>query len=157
MSRCVSERGLVEAYYGEGDASRQAHLRTCLRCAGRLQRLTRDLQAIEQTLRGAPPVSAVGRRATAQGRRAAVAAGLAALVLLAGVEAWMWRESISWVRPQPDADAADALPFLEQVSAVLSPTGDTGGALGAPLALASEAADEPGGEAAEWTDALEED
>jgi len=51
MSRCVSDRRLLQAYYGEGDASKEPHLRTCLRCAGRLQRLTRDLQAVEQALR----------------------------------------------------------------------------------------------------------
>ena len=150
MSRCVSDRRLLQAYYGEGDASKEPHLRTCLRCAGRLQRLTRDLQAVEQALREAPPVAAVRHRAGARRRGVAVAAGLAAVLLFAGVEAWLWRESIVWVQPKPDHEPAETLAFLEQVSLVLSATGEEGNAFGAVLALPSDDADEPGGGEAEW-------
>ena len=157
MTRCVSDRQLLQAYYGEGDGSREPHVRTCLRCAGRLQRLTGDLQAIEHALRGAPPVAAVRHRAAARRRGVAVAAGLAAVLLFAGVEAWLWRESIVWVRPKPDHDPAETLAFLEQVSRVLSSTGEEANALGAVLALESDDADEPGGGEAEWLDGEEDE
>lgn len=157
MSRCVSDRQLLQAYYGEGDASKEPHRRTCLRCAGRLQRLIRDLQAIEQALRGAPPVAAVRHRAAARRRGVAVAAGLAAVILFAGVEAWLWRESIVWVQPRPDHEPAETLAFLEQVSMVLSSSGEAGNALGAVLALPSDDADEPGEGEAEWLDGREEE
>ena len=153
MSRCVSDRQLLEAYYGEGAPSKEPHVRTCLACAGRLQRLTRDLQAIEHALRGAPPVGAVRHRAAARRRGVAVAAGLAAVLLFAGVEAWLWRESIVWVRPKPDHDPAETLAFLEQVSRVLSSTGEEGNA----LAFGSYDADEPGGGEAEWLDGEEDE
>ncbi len=156
MSRCVSDRQLLQAYYGEDDASKEPHVRTCLRCAGRLQRLTRDLHAIEHALRGAPPVAAVRHRTAAHRRGVAVAVGLAAVVLLGGVEAWLWRESIVWVQPKPDHDPAETLAFLEQVSMVLSPTGEEGNALGTVLALPSDDADEPGAGEAEWLDGEEE-
>ncbi len=149
MSRCVSDRLLLQAYYGEGDASKKPHLRTCLRCAGRLQRLTRDLQAVEQALREAPPVAAVRYRPAARRRGVAVAAGLAAVLLFAGVEAWLWRESIVWVQPKPDHEPAETLVFLEQVSMVLSST--------ASLALPSDDTDEPGGGEAEWLNGREEE
>ena len=152
--RCVSDRQLVEAYYGEGDKSQEPHVRTCLRCAGRLQRLTQDLQAIEHVLRGAPPVVAVRRRGAARARGVAVAAGLAALVLFAGVEGWLLRESIVWVQPKPTQDPAETLAFLEQVSMVLSSTGEGGDVLGAVLALPSNDSDQ--GEA-EWLDGEEEE
>ena len=155
--RCVSDRQLVEAYYGEGDKSQEPHVRTCLRCAGRLQRLTRDLQAIEHALRGAPRGVAVRRRGAARARGVAMAAGLAALVLFAGVEGWLWRESIVWVQPKPDQDPAETLAFLEQVSMVLSSTGEGGDVLGAVLALPSNDADQPGGGEAEWLDGEEEE
>jgi hypothetical protein len=152
----VSDRQLLQAYYGEDDASKESHVRTCLRCAGRLQRLTRDLHAIEHALRGALPVAAVRDRAAAHWRGVAVAAALAAVVVFGGVEAWLWRESIIWVQPKPDHDPAETLAFLEQVSMVLSSTGEEGNALGAVLALPSEDADEPGAGEAEWLDGEEE-
>ncbi len=155
MSRCVSDRQLLQVYYGE-DASKESHGRTCLRCAGRLQRLTRDLHAIEHALRGAPPVAAVRHRAAAHWRGVAVAAALAAVVLFGGVEAWLWRESIVWVQPKPDHDPAETLAFLEQVSMVLSSTGEEGNALDTVLALRSDDADEPGAGEAEWLDGEEE-
>lgn len=157
MSRCVSDRQLLEAYYGEGAASKEPHVRTCLRCAGRLQRLTRDLHAIKHALRGAPPIAAVRHRVAARGRGVAVAAGLAAVILFGGVEAWLWRESIVWVQPKPDRDPAETLAFLEQVSMVLSSTGEEGSALGVVLALPSDDADEPGAGEAEWLDGREEE
>lgn len=157
MSRCVSDGQLLEVYYGERDVSKGPHVRTCLRCAGRLQRLTRDLQALEHVLRGAPPVAAVRHHAAARMRGVAVAAGLAAVVLFGGVEAWLWRESIVWVQPKPDHDPAETLAFLEQVSMVLSSTGEEGNALGAVLALPSDDADEPGAGEAEWLDGREEE
>ena len=156
MSRCVSDRQLLEAYYGEDDASKAPHVRTCLRCAGRLQRLTRDLHAIKHALRGAPPIAAVRHRAAAR-RRGVVAAGLAAVVLFGGVEAWLWRESIVWVQPKRDHDPAETLAFLEEVSMVLSSTGEEGSALGTVVALPSDDADEPGGGEAGWLDGREEE
>ncbi len=149
MSRCVSDRRLLQAYYGEGNASKKPHLRTCLRCAGRLQRLTRDLQAVEQALREAPPVAAARHRAGARRRGVAVAAGVAAVLLFAGVEAWLWRESIVWVQPKPDHEPAETLAFLEQVSMVLSSP--------ASLALPSDDTDEPDGGEAEWLNGREEE
>ena len=157
MSRCVSDRQLLDAYYGEDDASKEPHVRTCLRCAGRLQRLTRDLHAIEHALRGAPPVAAVRHRAAARRRGVAVAAGLAAVVLFGGVEAWLWRESIVWVQPKPDHDPAETLAFLEQVSMVLSSTGEGGDVLSAVLALPSNEPDQPGEGEAEWLNEEEEE
>lgn len=157
MSRCASDQQLLEAYYGEDDASKAPHVRTCLRCAGRLQRLTRDLHAIKHALRGAPRIAAVRHRAAARGRGVAVAAGLAAVVLFGGVEAWLWRESIVWVQPKPDRDPAETLAFLEEVSMVLSSTGEEGNGLGAVLALPSDDADEPGAGEAEWLDGEEEE
>ena len=144
---------LLLVYEGDGQASDRAHLRACLRCAARYQRLVQDLQVIGDALRGAPPLpGAVRRPHILRGPSVAVAAALAAIVMFAGVEAWMWRESVLWVRPQPKGSDTDALPFLEEVSAVLSSTGDASGAAIAMLPPAPEFADVTGVPEVEWPD-----
>ena len=126
MSRCLGDRGLLLAYYGEGPAAARAHLGTCLRCAADYRRLVRDLEVIGQTLRDGPAVARVRlRRGVGRRRWIMVAAALAAVVVLGGLEVRIWRESASWVRPEPVA--ADAETFLQEVSAILSSTGDGGG------------------------------
>lgn len=156
MSPCLSERTLLLVHEGDGSASDRTHLRACLRCAAHYQRLVQDLQVIGEALRGAPPLLAVVRRPHILRRRtAAVAAALAAIVMFAGVEAWMWRESVSWVRPQPKGTDADALPFLEQVSAVLSSTGDASDVAIAMLIPAPDLTDVAGVPEVEWSDESE--
>lgn len=125
MNRCLTDRTLLLSSYGEGSEEDRAHLRACLDCAHRYQRLSRDLELIGRALREGPPVAAVGRLPGAVRRRGlVVAAALTALAVFGGVEAWMWRESVLWVRPQTEAGDASALRFLAEVSAVLSSTGD---------------------------------
>lgn len=146
MNRCLRDRTLLLSSYGEGSEEDRAHLRACLDCAQRYQRLSRDLELIGRALREGPPVAAVGRLPGAVRRRGlVVAAALTALAVFGGVEAWMWRESVLWVRPQTEAGDADALRFLAEVSAVLSSTGD------APtLDLADVAAMPEAGWSDEW-------
>ncbi len=149
MNGCLGDQRLVLTYYREGPATDRAHVGACLGCAARYQRLVRDLERIAHVLEEAPPVAVIRARPRVVWRRAlAVAAALAAVVLVGGLEGRMWRESLSWVRPQPDASETEA--FLKEVSAVLSVTGERPGpelAMDAPLldpadGLEREATDE---------------
>jgi len=125
MNRCLRDRTLLLLHEGEGSESDRAHLRACLRCAGRYQQMGLDLEVIDQALEQAPPLRAARRHPSDVRRRSvAVAVALAVIVVFAGVEAWRWRESVSWVRPQATGGDADTLRFLAEVSAVLSSTGD---------------------------------
>ena len=119
MNRCLRDRTLWLIHQGESEESRRAHLRRCPRCETRYQRLVQDLRVIDQTLRETPPSPGVLHPARAlRGRTLAVAAVLAAIVAVGGLEVWMWYQSLSWVQPRPDTSNAEA--FLEEVSAVLS-------------------------------------
>ena len=129
MSRCLDEGALLLIHDGEGGASGTAHVRTCIRCAGRYRRLVGDLEAIAQALRQGPP------------------AALAAMLALVWVEGWFWRGSQLLVRPPAVAGDAEVLPFLAEVSAVLASAGEPGEALRAVRPPA------PG---EEWLDAADE-
>jgi hypothetical protein len=116
--------------------------------------MARDLEAIGRALRE-PPELGIGRRASAGWPRAAVAAAaLAAMVAVVGIEAWMWRESRSWLRTPPGVADSDSRAFLEAVSAVLSETGEAG----APaLAMLSPAADASPALENAWADDWDEE
>ena len=156
MSQCLSERTLLLVHEGDGSASDRTHLRACLRCAAHYQRLVQDLQVIGEALRGAPPLPAVVRRPPILRRRtAAVVAALAAMVMFAGVEAWMWRESVLWVSPKPSGDDTETLAFLEEVSRTLSSTGDASGVATVMLTPAPDLTDVAGVPEVEWSDESE--
>ena len=132
MNRCLRDRTLWLIHQGESEESRRAHLRRCPRCETRYQRLVQDLRVIDQTLRQTPPSLWVVRPARALRSRAfAVAAVLAAIVTLGGLEMWMWYQSLAWVQPRPDTNNVDA--FLEEVSAVLSSPDNASGSAVAML------------------------
>ena len=153
MSGCLRDRTLLLLHKGEGGESDRAHLRACLSCAGRYQQMGLDLEVIDQALEQAPPLRAARRRPSDVRRRSvAVAVALAVIVVFAGVEAWRWRESVSWVHPRPKGGDADPLPFLEKVSAVLSSTDDASGAAIAMLVPAPDFTDVTGVPEAEWSD-----
>lgn len=157
MTGCLRDRTLWLLHEGDGSASHQAHLLTCPRCTVRYQRLVQDLQVISDALGAVPPSPAVFHRSGAlRYRTVALAAALAALVVFAGVEAWIWRMSVSWVRPQPKGSDADALPFLEEVSQILSPTGDPSGVTIVVLGPTPEFADLMGAPEATWLDDWDE-
>ncbi len=156
MSPCLSDRTLFLVHEGDASETDRAHVRACLGCAARHQRLVRDLQVIGDALRGAPPLFAVvPRRRILRRPAAAVAAVVVALVVFGGIEAWMWRESVSWVRPRPKGGDADPLPFLEKVSAVLSSTDDASGAAIAMLVPVPDFTDVTGVPEVEWRDEWE--
>ena len=146
MSRCLDDRALLLIHDGEGGASGTAHVRTCIRCAGRYRRLVGDLKAIAQALRqaaaAARPRPGAGRR-----RAVAVAAALVAMLALVWVEGWFWRQSQLLVRPPAVAGDAEVLPFLAEVSAVLASAGEPAEA--APTLP-------PPAPGAEWLDAADE-
>jgi hypothetical protein len=55
MKRCLSDQDLLQSYTGEGAPEDQAHLKSCLTCAGRYKQLQRDMGTITQALDAAPP------------------------------------------------------------------------------------------------------
>lgn len=157
MNRCLRDRALLLIHHGEGTESDRAHLRECLRCAARHQELVHDLEAIGRVLREAPPVAAGALRpSTGWRRRLAVGAALAAVVGLAGLEVWMWHESVSWVRPQENAGDAETLRFLEKVSAVLSSTDEGSGPAIAMFTPPPDFTDMTGAPEVEWPDEWQE-
>jgi hypothetical protein len=155
MSQCLSERALLLVHQGDGSALDRTHLRACLGCAARYQRLIQDLQVIDDALRGAPPAAALSRPRMIPWRSFAAAAALAALALFVGVEAWMWRESVLWVSPKPSGDDTESLAFLEEVSRALSSTADASGVATVMLSPAPDMADVAGVSEVEWSDESE--
>ncbi len=119
MTRCLQDQTLWLMREGESRPEDQAHLRACLRCAARYDRLVRDLHRIEGALRAAP-AEALRPAPTPRSSRLAVAAALVAALALGAVQAWRWSPSGSPI-PAPPAPG-DTLPFLTEVSAVLSPS-----------------------------------
>jgi hypothetical protein len=89
-------------------------------------------------------------------RRLAVAAALAAVVALGGLEVWMWHESVSWVRPQENAGDAETLRFLEKVSAVLSSPDDAGRTAIVMFAPSPDFTDMGGAPEGEWPEEWQE-
>ncbi|MGH7262629.1 MAG: hypothetical protein ACREH7_01730, partial [Candidatus Rokuibacteriota bacterium] len=150
-----SERTLLLVHEGDGSALDRTHLRACLGCAARYQRLIQDLQVIGHALRGAPPAAALSRPRVLPWRSFAAAAALAALALFVGVEAWMWRESVLWVSPKPSGGDTETLAFLEEVSRTLSSTGDATGVATVMLSPAPDLADVAGGPEVQWSDESE--
>jgi len=123
----------------------------------RHQQLGQDLEVIGRVLREAPPVAAGSPRpSTGWRRRLALAAPLAAVVVLAGLEVWMWHESVSWVRPQENAGDAETLRFLEKVSAVLSSTDDASRTAIAMFTPPPDFTDMTGAPEGEWPDEWQE-
>jgi hypothetical protein len=134
MKRCLRDRSLLLVQYGEGRAAHRAHLEACSDCAARYRQLVRDLERIGHALDRMPAASPVPRRSRAPWPRwVAVAAVLAAGVVVAGVELWLWPDTLVMVRVQRTTDEADTLRFLAEVSAVL-PTASDGETLGLPPA-----------------------
>ena len=131
---CVPDRVLWLIQDGEDRPLEQAHVRTCLGCAARYERLARDLDVLGQALRALPADRPVRRPVPAPGWGGlAVAATLVVLIALAGVAAWRAKPSRLPVAAAPAGApvvvaAGDVLPFLGEVAVALSPAG--------PLALA---------------------
>ncbi len=157
MNGCLGERTLLLIHYGEGSAGERTHLGSCLGCAARYQRLVRELQVIAGALRGAPPAAALSRPPTLSWRSFAAAAALATLALLVGVEAWMWRESVSWVSPKPSGEETETLAFLEEVSRTLSSTGDASGVAIVMLSPAPDVTDATAAPEVDWFGEGDED
>ncbi|MDD5559928.1 hypothetical protein [Candidatus Methylomirabilis sp.] len=125
MIRCLHDRSLLLIHYGEGRAADLAHLEACATCAGRYRQLVRDLEQIDHALERMPSALTVRpRRRAFWPRRAMVAAMLAAGVIVAGVEVWLWRDTQVLVQRQPTLDEAGTLGFLAEVSAGLSAPSD---------------------------------
>ena len=125
MKRCLRDRNLLLVHYGEGRAADLAHLEACADCAARYRQLVRDLELIGHTLEQMPDAITVRRRSHAPWRRrVAVAAVLAAGVVVAGVEAWLWRDTQVLVQGQRNIVEADTLRFLAEVSAALPAPSD---------------------------------
>lgn len=122
MTGCLDDRSLVMVRYAEASPAEQEHVRTCLRCAARYQRLSHDLERIGEVLGGRPPAIGYVPAAAAASWRRVLAAGLiAVVVLLGGVEMWMWKASTSMTGGQGDTDMRT---LLGEVAAVLGPSDD---------------------------------
>lgn len=120
MSRCLSVRSLWRLAESDGAAAERVHLLVCLRCASRYERLGRDLATIGRALQSAPAALPARRPALAARPLQVVAAvALAAVVVLAGIEAWRARAPHSPATLRPGL--GDVLPFLGEVSAALAP------------------------------------
>jgi hypothetical protein len=116
---------LLLVHYGEGHATEQAHLAACGRCAARYRRVVEDLELIRNALERMPAAVRVRRPTRVPwGGRIAVAAMLAGVAVLAGVEVRQWRGAQVPVREQWTADDTDTLRFLAQVSNDLSAPND---------------------------------
>jgi hypothetical protein len=125
MKSCLRDRSLLLVHYGEGRAAHLAHLEACSDCAARYRQLVRDLELIGHALERMPAVITVPRRSRApRSRWVPVAAVLAAGVVVAGVEMWLWPDTLVMVRGQRNTDEADTLRFLAEVSAVLPAPSD---------------------------------
>lgn len=121
MTRCLRDRALLLIHYGEGHATQRAHLAACGRCAARYRRVVEDLELISDIFERVPAAVTVRRPTRAPwGRRVAVAAMLAGVVVLAGVEVRQWRDTQVLVREQRTANDTDTLRFLAEVSNDLS-------------------------------------
>jgi hypothetical protein len=91
MSRCLKDQALMLLHWGEEAGAARAHLAECAACAGRYRQLETDLQAIAQTLRQAAPPKSAGDRVrsfTARWLPAAVAVGVAVVVMWGGLRLW---------------------------------------------------------------------
>ncbi len=128
MSRCLGERTLWRLHHGDDDSgAHRAHLAACRHCAARYQGLGRDLDLIAETLQALPPMAVTRRRPAGLGlRRVALAAGLATLLLVAGVQTWRGRADAPRPGPAPAPVTEEALAFLDEVSAVLWSAGAGG-------------------------------
>lgn len=122
MRGCLDDEALILFRYDEGSDADRQHLASCLPCAARYHRLDRDLTAIGGALeRGRSHGGPVrGRR---YGRMGLVAASVAALVVLASGEAWMWRASKSIAPPRVALDA-ETVAFLDEIATFLAGEGD---------------------------------
>lgn len=122
MTRCLGERVLWDLREGEGQAAERAHVASCLRCAGRSQRLARDLADIEGTLKAGPIVMPC-RRTRRPGRLVAGAA-VVVMALAGGTATREWWGPLIPPARRPLATPLETLAWLDDVSAVLSGTGD---------------------------------
>jgi hypothetical protein len=85
MSRCLRERTLWDIYEGEGTATQQAHLQTCMACRGRYQTLAHTLETLSCSLQKTPPPPVCLPRSSPFSMRwQSAVAGLAVLLLLVG-------------------------------------------------------------------------
>ena len=120
MKSCLRDRSLLLVHSGEGRATHLAHLEACSDCAARYRQLVRDLELIGHALERMPAAITVRRRSSAPWPRwVTVAAVLAAAGVVAGVEMWLWPDTLVMVLVQRNTDEADTLRFLAEVSAVL--------------------------------------
>ncbi len=125
MRSCLRDRSLLLVHYGEGRAAHLAHLEACSDCAARYRQLVGDLELIGHALERMPTAITVPRRSRAPWPRwVTVAAVLSAGVVVAGVEMWLWPDTLVMVRVQRNTDEADTLRFLAEVSAALPAQSD---------------------------------
>ncbi len=88
MNICLRDRALFLLAAGEGTAQTRAHLRSCLHCARRYQRLTRQLHGIEWTLRETAPPTVTYVPAVSHRYWVPLTAALAAALLLIWGGVW---------------------------------------------------------------------
>ena len=126
MSRCLRERTLWGIYEGEGTATQQAHLQTCVACRGRYQTLVHTLETISSSLQKTPPPPVrLLRPFLFPVRWQSAAVGLAVLLLLVGGSLRL--------RPVPPSPrlalvySEELTPLLEEVDTIVVMTLDADG------------------------------
>ena len=118
MSRCLRARTLWGIYEGEGTATQQAHLQTCVACHGRYRALVHTLEEMSSSLQETPPPPVrMLRPFPYPVRWQSAVVGLAVLLLLVGGSLWLRQ-----VPPptQPAVVYGEALtPLLEEFDTIV--------------------------------------
>jgi hypothetical protein len=116
MSRCLSERRLLNLQAGFGDPREQAHAEACPACAGRLDALTCDLDVLTEVLARGPMPHTRPMPSFRRWLPAAAGAGALGLAALLWVEVTVWR-AVTYVPPSMRPEEASAM--LTEVSLAL--------------------------------------
>ena len=126
MSRCLRARTLWGIYEGEGTATQQAHLQTCVSCHVRYQTLVHTLEEMSSSLQETPPPQVrMLRPFPYSGRWQSAVVGLAVLLLLVGGSLWLRQV------PPPTQPAVvyseELTPLLEEIDTIVVITLDADG------------------------------
>ena len=113
MSRCLSDRALMEVLADLGSRERRAHLATCATCAARYRRMAGEIDIIRDVL-AAPEPQAAWRSMPRAWIPVAATVGAVLLGVLMWVEVMLWRPLVNVEVESPELSAS-----LAAVSAVL--------------------------------------
>ena len=91
MNVCLRDRALLLLAAEESTNQQRAHLKSCLRCRQRYQRLTRQLDVIEQTLRKTEPPILDHYLAPLRKQWIPQVAALAVALLVIWGGLWLWQ------------------------------------------------------------------